>query len=38
MKLVELSDINLIITDAGLPAEQQDRIRGMGISLELAEV
>jgi DeoR family transcriptional regulator, fructose operon transcriptional repressor len=37
MKIVDLSDIHVIITDAGLPADQQERIRNLGISLETAE-
>jgi DeoR/GlpR family transcriptional regulator of sugar metabolism len=38
MKIVELSDIQVIITDSGLPAEQQQKIRSLGITLDVAEV
>jgi DeoR/GlpR family transcriptional regulator of sugar metabolism len=37
MKIIDLSDINVIITDEGLPLEQQEKIRSLGITLELGE-
>jgi DeoR family transcriptional regulator, fructose operon transcriptional repressor len=37
MKIVDLSDIHVIITDAGLPPDQQERIRNLGIALETGE-
>jgi DeoR/GlpR family transcriptional regulator of sugar metabolism len=37
MKIVDLPDIQVIITDAGLPAGQQERIRSLGITLDVAE-
>ncbi len=38
MKIVELADVNAIITDSRLPVQLQEKIRGRGITLEIAEV
>jgi DeoR/GlpR family transcriptional regulator of sugar metabolism len=37
MKIVDLSDIQVIITDGGLSAERRESIRRRGISLEVGE-
>jgi DeoR/GlpR family transcriptional regulator of sugar metabolism len=37
MKIVDLADIHVIITDADLAPDQQERIRNMGITLEVSE-
>ena len=37
LKIVELAQINTIVTDPGLPADVQDTLRRMGISLLVAE-
>jgi DeoR/GlpR family transcriptional regulator of sugar metabolism len=38
MRIVDLSDISLIISDNGLPQETRERILQRGIGLEIAEV
>jgi DeoR/GlpR family transcriptional regulator of sugar metabolism len=37
MKIVDLSDITLIVTDAGLSQDQQEKIIRRGIALEIAD-
>jgi DeoR/GlpR family transcriptional regulator of sugar metabolism len=37
MKIVDLADIHVIITDADLAPDQQEKIRNLGIKLEVSE-
>jgi DeoR family transcriptional regulator, fructose operon transcriptional repressor len=37
LKIVELGQINTIVTDAGLPADVRERVRQSGVSLVVAE-
>jgi DeoR/GlpR family transcriptional regulator of sugar metabolism len=36
IKMMELRDVDVIVTDKGLPAEAQSQIRDLGIELILA--